>query len=85
MLCKQNHSLYLSSNKDWVSTLGWEDIPGREHGNPFQYSCQENPTDRGAWQATVHDVVKHWRWLKRLSMREVKRTRWNGVKVQRDI
>ena len=28
--------------------------PGEEHGNPLQYSCLENPMDRGAWQATVH-------------------------------
>ena len=28
--------------------------PGGEHGNPLQYSCLENPTDRGAWWATVH-------------------------------
>ena len=27
--------------------------PGEGHGNPFQYSSQENPMDRGAWQATV--------------------------------
>ena len=27
--------------------------PGRGNGNPFQYSCLENPTDRGAWKATV--------------------------------
>ena len=30
--------------------------PGRENGNPLQYSCQENPIVRGAWQATVHGV-----------------------------
>ena len=29
-------------------------IPGREHGNPLQYSYLENPMDRGAWWATVH-------------------------------
>ena len=29
--------------------------PGGGHGNPLQYSCLENPTDRGAWQAIVHD------------------------------
>jgi len=29
--------------------LGWEDSPGGGHGNPLQYSCQENPMDRGAW------------------------------------
>ena len=28
------------------------------HGNPLQSSCLENPTDRGAWQATVHGVAK---------------------------
>ena len=28
--------------------------PGGGHGNPLQYSCLENPMDRGAWQATVH-------------------------------
>ena len=32
---------------------------GREHGNPLQYSCLENPMDRGAWQATVHKVIKN--------------------------
>ena len=28
--------------------------PGEGNGNPLQYSCQKNPKDRGAWQATVH-------------------------------
>ena len=32
--------------------------PGRGRGNPLQYSCLENPTDRGAWQATVHGVAR---------------------------
>ena len=32
--------------------------PGGGHGNPLQSSCLENPTDRGAWRATVHGVVK---------------------------
>ena len=32
--------------------------PGGGHGNPLQYSCLENPTDRGAWQAAVHGVAK---------------------------
>ena len=32
--------------------------PGGGHGNPLQYSCLENPTDRGAWQATVHGVTQ---------------------------
>ena len=32
--------------------------PGEGNGNPLQYSCLENPTDRGAWQATVHGMAK---------------------------
>ena len=28
--------------------------------NPLQYSCLENPMDRGAWRATVHGVAKNW-------------------------
>ena len=32
--------------------------PGEGHGNPLQFSCLENPTDRGAWWATVHGVTE---------------------------
>ena len=32
--------------------------PGEGNGNPFQYSCLENPMDGGAWLATVHGVTK---------------------------
>ena len=31
---------------------------GGGHGNPLQYSCLENTTDRGAWQATIHRITK---------------------------
>ena len=33
--------------------------PGEGNGYPLQYSCLENPTDRGAWWATVHGVIKN--------------------------
>ena len=33
---------------------------GEGDGNPLQYSCLENPMDRGAWQATIHGVTKSW-------------------------
>ena len=36
----------------------WVRSPGGGHSNPLQYSCLENPTDRGAWWATVHKVAK---------------------------
>ena len=39
-----------------ISGLGRS--PGEGNGNPLQYYCLENSTDRGAWQATVHGVVK---------------------------
>ena len=38
--------------------LGLGRYPGVGSGNPLQYSCLENPTDRGAWQATVLRVAK---------------------------
>ena len=36
---------------------------GEGNGNPFQYSCQENPMDRGTWKTTVYVVVKNWTQL----------------------
>ena len=50
------------------STTGSSRFPGGGHGNTLQYSCLENPTDRGAWQATVHRVAKIWTRLKQPSM-----------------
>ena len=35
---------------------GWKRSPGGGNGNPFQYSCLENPTDKGAWWATVWGI-----------------------------
>ena len=37
---------------------------GEGNGNPLQYSCLENPMDRGAWEATVHGVAKSWTRLR---------------------
>ena len=48
---------------------GLERSPGEENGNPLQYSCLENPMERGAWQATIHMVTKSWAQLKPLSTR----------------
>ena len=43
----------------WVrKILGSGRSPGEGNGNPLQYSCLENPMDRGAWQATVYGVAK---------------------------
>ena len=56
----------LASSGDTKVTFS---IPGSErpfgvgNGNPVQYSCLENPMDRGAWQATVCGVANSWTWL----------------------
>ena len=44
--------------RDAGSIPGSERSPGRGHGNPVQYSCLENPMDRGAWWTTVHKILK---------------------------
>ena len=50
--------------RDLGSILGSGRSPGRGHGNPLQYSCLENPMDRGAWWALVHWATKSQTQLK---------------------
>ena len=45
-------------HRDVDSIPGSGRSPGGGHGNPFQYSCLEDPVDPGAWWATVHEVTK---------------------------
>ena len=57
--------------------------PGGGPGNALQYSCMENPMDRGAWLATVYRVEKSQTQLKRLSAARIplyKRV-WFGIPV----
>ena len=54
--------------RDMGSVPGLGRSPEGGHGSPFQYSCLENPMDRGVWRATVHTVTKSWTRLKQLSM-----------------
>ena len=44
--------------RDAGSIPGLGRYTGGGHGNPLQYSCLENPMDKGAWRATVHGVTK---------------------------
>ena len=44
--------------KDLGSIPGTGGSPGEGHNNPLQYSCLENPMDRGTWRATVHGVTE---------------------------
>ena len=52
----------------WAWSLGLGRSPGERNGNPLQYSCLENPTDRGAWWATVHGVHKELHTTQRLTL-----------------
>ena len=45
---------------DLGSITGSGRSPGEGNGSLLQYSCLENPMDRGDWQATVHRVAKSW-------------------------
>ena len=56
--------------------------PGGAHGNPLQYSCLENPLDRGAWRATAHGVAESQTWLKQPSMQQAVRLMFNIPHVQ---
>ena len=49
---------------DTGSVPGSGRSPGGGHRNPLQCSCLENPMDRGAWLAKVHEVTKIWTQLK---------------------
>ena len=49
------------------SVPGLGKFPGGGNGNPLQYSCLENPKDKGAWYAIAHRVAKSRTWLKRPS------------------
>ena len=53
--------------RDVGSVSGSRRSPGEGNGNPLQYSCLENPMDRGAWQAIVHGVANsliQLKWLR---------------------
>ena len=56
---------------DTTKWLNWTELMlqwGEGNGNPLQYSCLENPMDRGAWWAAVHRVAQSGTWLKQLNM-----------------
>ena len=54
-----------------VRSLDWKDLLEKRHGNPLQYSCLENPMDRGAWWATVQRVTNIRTQLKQLNIHTI--------------
>ena len=67
-LVVKNPPFNAGDTRDAGSIPGSEKSPGGGHGNPLQYSCLENPKDRGAWQATVHGVAESRTRLKQLGI-----------------
>ena len=54
---RRTHLPMQETKETWVQSLGQE-VPGGGHGNPLQYSCLDNPMDRGVWRASVHGVAE---------------------------
>ena len=57
-LKKQGSSDLIRNNLCFVAHPVFTYLPGEGTGNPLQYSCLENPMDRGAWWARVHGVTE---------------------------
>ena len=70
-LVVKNPSANAGDVRDSGSIPGLGRSPGGGHGNPLQYSCLENPTDRGAWWAIVHRVTKSWTRLQGFSTQHI--------------
>ena len=64
MLLVKNPLASAGDMRDMGSIPALGRSPGVGNGNPLQYSCLENPMDRGAWWATVHGVTQSQTWLK---------------------
>ena len=67
------------------STSGSGRSPGEGNGNPLQYSCLENPMNRGAWRAALHGVPKSQTWLKWLGTHECRQVGGLITWHQRDL
>ena len=55
---EKNPPTSAGDTRDVGSIAGLGRSPGEGNGNPLQYSCLQNPIDRGSWQATAHGVAK---------------------------
>ena len=60
MLVVKNLPAGAEDLRDVGSIPGLGRSPGEGNGNPLQYSCLDNPMDRGTWRTIVHSVTKSW-------------------------
>ena len=60
-----------------VGSISWLGrSSGEGNGNPLQYSCLENPMDRGAWRATVHGITRSWTQLSDSTTIKIRESRY---------
>ena len=64
--CNAEELVLITESDPWIPGSGRS--PGEGNGNPLQYSCLENPMDRGAWWPTVHGVAKSRKRLSELTL-----------------
>ena len=81
-LPKTKHTV-LIKNTLWFILPGHEDR--EENGNPLQYSCLENPVDRGAWWAAVYGVAQSQTWVNWLSSSNSSRTWRRDKKINPEV
>ena len=62
-----------------------ERSPGGGHGNQLQYFCLENPMDRGAWWAIVHELTKELDMTEQLSMHAHAHFDFSSQKLRNDL
>jgi len=62
-----------------------ERSPGGWHGNPLQYFCLENPMDRGAWWAIVHELTKELDKTEQLSTNAHAHFDFSSQKLRNDL
>ena len=67
MLVVKNPPANPGDVRDVGSIPGSGRSPEGGHGNSLQYSCLENPMNRGAWHATTHGITKSQTWLRWIS------------------
>ena len=72
--------------RDVVSIPDGGRSPGEGNGNPLQYSCLENPMDRGDWWAIVHGISKSQTWLRCLNIAlKGKESVWGEMEARKSL
>ena len=85
MLVVNNPTANEGDIRDPGSIPGSGRYPGGGHGNQLQYFCLENPMDRGAWWAIVHELTKELDMTEQLSMHAHAHFDFSSQKLRNDL